>query len=152
MSGKKVGLTKDNMPGLDEIELDPIYLSDEEKRIIDEQLAGAQGRDLEPLIADYVRAINKFPFISTIRSCEGHGFPGHISFRFKQGWHERFMETGIKPLIEKSLCHIYLEVGTWLKTRTGLYFRWNARFREDKRDEFFKEFIEWLKQESSSGV
>lgn len=134
------------MKGLDEIELDPVYLSDEEKEIIDTQLKGAQGRDLEPMIADYVRKINEFPFIATIRSCEGHGFPGHISFRFKRGYHERFIETGIKPLLDKKLCQIYLEVGTWLKTRTGLYFRWNARFNEEKRDAFFLAFISWLKE------
>jgi len=137
------------LPGLDEINLDPMYLSEEEKRVIDQQLADAQGKDLDPLIARYVLEINKFPFIATIRSCEGHNYPGHISFRFTKEWHEKFIAKGIRPLIEKNLCHIYLEVGTWLPTRTGVYFRWNAKFEEEKRDQFFQEFIKWLKQESS---
>ncbi len=133
------------MPGMDEITLDPLYLTEGEKRIIDDQLAKEQGRGLEPLIAEQVRAINRFPFIATIRSCEGHGHAGHVSFRFTKDWHEKFMASGIKPLIEKNLCHIYLEVGPWLKTPTGLYFRWNARFNEDKREAFFAAFIDWLK-------
>jgi hypothetical protein len=129
---------------MDEISLDPLYLSEDEKRIIAEQLALDQGRDLDPLIAEYVKAVNQFPFIATIRSCEGHGYPGHVSFRFTREWHEKFMAAGIRPLIEKNLCHLYLEVGTWLKTPTGLYFRWNAKFEPEKRDAFFGEFIRWL--------
>ena len=136
------------MPGLDEIELDPLYLSEDEKGIIDQQLAGAQGKDLDPLIRDYVLEVNKFPFIATIRSCEGHGYPGHLSFRFTKEWHERFMERGIRHLLEKNLCQIYLEAGIWLKTRNGIYFRWKARFEEHRREQFFKEFINWLNQES----
>ena len=53
-----------------------------------------------------------------------------------------------KPLISQKLCHIFLEVGDWLPTKTGLYFRWKARFPEEKRDKFFQEFIRWLKEES----
>jgi len=133
------------LAGLDEVELDPMYLSVAEKEIIDRQLAEDQGRDLDPLIAGYVLAVNQFPFVATIRSCEGHDYPGHISFRFTKEWHNKFIETGIKPLLEKRLCHIYLEAGAWLRTGSGLYFRWNAKFSEENRDQFFQEFIRWLK-------
>lgn len=139
---------KDKLRGLAELVLDPIYLSEAEKGIIDRQLEEGQGKDLDPLIANYVLLVNQFPFISTIRSCEGHGYPGHISFRFFKGWHERFMEKGIRELIGKKVCHIYLEAGTWLKTTSGIYFRWNAKFSEEKRDDFFREFINWLRLES----
>jgi len=40
---------------------------------------------------------------------------------------------------------------TWLKTASGVYFRWNAKFSEENRDQFFQEFINWLRLESGFG-
>ena len=139
------------MPGLDEIVLDPLYLSDEERAVIEEQFQKELNMgSLDEPIAEYVREIMKFPFIATIRSCSGHNYPGHISFRFTKEWHEKFIQTGIKPLLDKDLCQISLEAGRWLPTETGLFFRWKARFNEDKREEFFKNFLHWLKTESQT--
>ncbi len=136
------------MKKLNEIELDPMYLSEQEKEIIHRQyLREKEMGSVDDAIEEYIDEINQFPFIATIRSCQGHGYPGHISFRFTKDWHEKFIESGIKRLLDKKLCHIFLEVGDWLPTKTGLYFRWKARFTEEKRDEFFKEFISWLKEE-----
>jgi len=137
------------LAGMDEIKLDPMHLTAKEKETIDEQLKQAQGlAAVDAPIMEYVKQINQFPFIATVRSCAGHGYPGHISFRFTKEWHEKFIERGIKPLLDKKLCIVYLEVGTYLPTETGLYFRWNAKFDEEKRDDFFKDFLAWLKSES----
>jgi len=138
-----------NLAHLDEIKLDPMYLTPAEKQIIDEQLAQSQGlAAVDKPIADYVKQINAYPFIATVRSCSGHGYPGHVSFRLTREWHEKFIQTGIKPLILEKLCKIYLEVGDYLRTETGLYFRWNAKFTEENRDVFFGEFLSWLGRES----
>ena len=137
------------MPRLDELELDPFYLSPEEKEVLKNQyLREREMNTVDEKIAEYLDQINQFPFIATIRSCQGHGYPGHISFRFTKPWHQKFIENGIKPLISQKLCHIFWEVGDWLPTKTGLYFRWKARFPEEKRDKFFQEFIRWLKEEA----
>lgn len=140
------------MPKLDEIKLDPMYLSAEEKAIIDRQLEEEQGTALDQPIADYVKEINRFPFIATVRSCAGHGYPGHISFRFTREWHEKFIKDGIKPLIQKRLAKISLEVGDYLTTDSGLFFRWKAQFTEENRDAFFHEFIHWLKRSSEPKI
>ena len=134
------------MPRLDEIKLDPMYLTPREKEIVDRQLAEEQGTDLDEPIAEYVKQVNQFPFIATVRSCSGHGYPGHLSFRFTREWHEKFINEGIKLLIQKRVCKIYLEVGDWLPTDTGIVFRWNATFAEQNRDAFFHEFLHWLSQ------
>jgi hypothetical protein len=137
----------DKMAHLDEINLDPMYLTAEEKALVDEQLQQPQGQAaVDPPIAKYVEAVNKFPFIATVRSCGGHGHQGHISFRFTREMHEKFIATGIKPLIDKRLCILYWEVGNWLPTKTGLYFRWNAKFSEQNIERFFQEFINWLSE------
>lgn len=138
------------MAGLDEIKLDPFYLTLPEKQVIDSQLAEQQGTVLDAPIAEYVKKVNKFSFIATVRSCSGHGYPGHVSFRFTKQAHEKFIATGIKPLIDAGLCHIQWEVGNWLPTPTGLYFRWNARYTEDNRDHFYAAFLGWLERESPS--
>ena len=135
------------MAHYDEIKLDPMYLTAEEKELVQEQLKQPQGlAAVDKPIAEYVAKINEFPFIATVRSCGGHGHPGHISFRLTQKMQERFIETGIKPLIDKKLCIIYWEVGNWLPTSSGLYFRWNAKFAQENIDLFFQEFIQWLSQ------
>jgi hypothetical protein len=124
-----------------------MYLTSEEKALVDEQLKQPQGQAaVDQPIAEHVKRINEFPFIATVRSCGGHGHQGHISFRFTKKMHERFIENGIKPLIDKKLCIIYWEVGNWLPTKTGLYFRWNAKFAQENTDRFFLEFIQWLSQ------
>lgn len=130
---------------LNEILLHPVYLTRKEAEIIKRQFRREVERgNLDPEIAEYLKMINSFKWVATIRSCQGHGYPGHLSLRFSKKAHRLFMENGIPFLLKKRVCRICLEAGNWLKTRTGAYFRWKIRFDEKKRDEFFKTLIHWL--------
>ncbi len=130
---------------LDEIKLHPLYLSRKEKKILLKQYKRERRQGtVDPEIAKYLDRINSFRWVATIRSCQGHGYPGHVSLRFSRKAHRLFMEDGIKVLLEKRLCQVWLEAGLWLPTQTGIYFRWKIRFPEEKRDEFFRVLLKWL--------
>ncbi|RLJ06888.1 MAG: hypothetical protein DRP12_03285, partial [Candidatus Aenigmatarchaeota archaeon] len=62
---------------LDEIKLHPLYLSRKEKKILLKQYKRERRQGtVDPEIAKYLDRINSFRWVATIRSCQGHGYPG----------------------------------------------------------------------------